>query len=191
VGLDLYTRLLASAVERVRDERRRAGRDTSASGALALQPMPAMQPEEPPTVSLDLPITAFLPEDYVPDDAVRLRLYQRMAASMTPGQIRDLRRELEDRFGALPEPAANLLEVLRLKGLAIAAGVESIRAMEHEFLIQTPQERTMPESLRMRLQRKFRDYVKVSPHQVRIMRSKAGAKWQEVMTVVLEEMGED
>jgi transcription-repair coupling factor (superfamily II helicase) len=190
VGLDLYTRLLASAVERVRDEHRHAGRDTSASGALALQPMPAVQPEEPPTVSLDLPITAFLPEEYVPDDAVRLRLYQRMAASMTPGQIRDLRRELEDRFGALPEPAANLLEVLRLKGLAIAAGVESIRALEHEFVVQTPQERTMPESLRMRLQRKFRDYVKVSPHQVRIMRSKAGAKWQDVMTGVLEEMGE-
>jgi hypothetical protein len=42
----------------------------------------------------------------------------------------------------------------------------------------------------MRLQRKFRDYVKVSPHQVRIMRSKAGAKWEEIMTGVLEEMGE-
>ena len=126
----------------------------------------------------------------MPDDAIRLRLYQRMAASMTPGQIRDLRRELEDRFGPLPEPAANLLEVLRLKGLAIAAGVESIRALEHEFVIQTPQDRPMPESLRMRLQRKFRDYVKVSPHQVRIMRSRAGAKWEQVMTGVLEEMGE-
>jgi transcription-repair coupling factor (superfamily II helicase) len=190
VGLDLYTRLLASAVERVRAERRRASGNGRAPAFELPAPVPAVQPEEPPTVSLDLPITAYLPEDYVPDDAIRLRLYQRMAASMSPGQIRDLRRELEDRFGPLPEPAANLLKVLRLKGLAIAAGVESIRALEHEFLIQTPQDRPMPESLRMRLQRKFRDYVKVSPHQVRIMRSKAGAKWEEIMTGVLEEMGE-
>jgi transcription-repair coupling factor (superfamily II helicase) len=141
-------------------------------------------------VSLDLPITAYLPEEYVPDDAVRLRMYQRMAASMTPAQIRDLRKELEDRFGPLPEPAVNLLEVLKLKGLAIAAGIESIRALAHELVIHTPQEEPIPESLRMRLQRKFRDYVKVSPHQVRIDRAKAGDKWQDVMAQVLEEMGE-
>jgi transcription-repair coupling factor (superfamily II helicase) len=198
VGLDLYTRLLASAVERARAERRGArGQGSGATDqkqeteeANPQSAIPNPQLEEPPTVSLDLPITAYLPEEYVPDDAVRLRMYQRMAASMTPGQIRDLRKELEDRFGPLPEAAANLLEVLKLKGLAIGAGIESIRALEHEFVVHTPQEEPIPESLRMRLQRKFRDYVKVSPHQVRLDRAKAGSKWQEVMAQVLEEMGE-
>jgi transcription-repair coupling factor (superfamily II helicase) len=193
VGLDLYTRLLASAVERARAERRRTtddGRRTEAEEAGLQSAIQNPQLEEPPTVSLDLPITAYLPEEYVPDDAVRLRMYQRMAASMTPAQIRDLRKELEDRFGPLPEAAANLLEVLKLKGLAIAAGIESIRALEHEFVVHTPQEEPIPESLRMRLQRKFRDYVKVSPHQVRLNRAKAGAKWQDILAQVLEEMAE-
>jgi transcription-repair coupling factor (superfamily II helicase) len=204
VGLDLYTRLLATAVDKARaerrktkDERQRTAEEGEPSEELNLQLEPNLQSairnpqlEEPPTVSLDLPITAYLPEEYVPDDAVRLRMYQRMAASMTPAQIRDLRKELEDRFGPLPEPASNLLEVLKLKGLAIGAGVESIRALSNEFAIQTPQEEPMPESLRMRLQRKFRDYLKVSPHQVRIDRTKAGIKWQDVMAQVLEEMGE-
>jgi transcription-repair coupling factor (superfamily II helicase) len=196
VGLDLYTRLLATAVEKARAERRRTRGETAAQtadlGPERIEALRAQNPEleEPPTVSLDLPITAYLPEEYVPDDAVRLRMYQRMAASMTPAQIRDLRKELEDRFGPLPEPAANLLEVLKLKGLAVGAGVESIRALASEFAIQTPQEEPMLESLRMRLQRKFRDYVKVSPHQVRIDRTKAGAKWQDVMAQVLEEMAE-
>ena len=40
------------------------------------------------------------------------------------------------------------------------------------------------------VQRKFRDVVKVTPHQVRIMRSQAGAKWKDILTGVLEEMGE-
>jgi transcription-repair coupling factor (superfamily II helicase) len=137
-----------------------------------------------------LPITAYLPEDYVPDDVVRLRLYQRMASSMTPAQTRDLRKELEDRFGPLPEAAANLLEVVRLKGLAIGAGVEAIRALANEFVVQTPEDRAIPEGVRTRVQRKFRDMVKVSPHQVRIMRNQAGSKWKDILTGVLEEMAE-
>jgi transcription-repair coupling factor (superfamily II helicase) len=200
VGLDLYTRLLSAAVEKARSERRGQGsgvrgqdqgdgRPTTITQPSALS-TPHSEDAEPPTVSLDLPLTAYLPEDYVPDAAVRLRLYQRMAASMSPGQVRDLSKELEDRFGSLPEPAANLLEVVRLKGLAIAAGIESIRALEHEINVQTPEERTIPESIRMRLQRKHRDMLKVSPHQVRIIRARAGINWKDVLSQVLEELAE-
>ncbi|MFL5732713.1 MAG: transcription-repair coupling factor [Chloroflexia bacterium] len=200
VGFDLYTRLLAAAVEKARSERRQAAgsgvraRGSGVGGGTQI-PVPDARPPSPdadeaPGVSLDLPITAYLPEDYVPDDVVRLRLYQRMAASMSPTQVRDLARELEDRFGPLPEPAANLLEVVRLKGLAIAASVESIRALANEFALQTAEEHVIPESLRARLQRKYPNLVKVSPHQVRIFRAQAGSKWQDVLTGVLEEMGE-
>ena len=129
VGLDLYTRMLAAAVENARQERRSKNKDRlglpndewlledddalESEGTTGmprstptLQTPQTAQLEEPPTVSLDLPLTAYLPEEYVPDDAVRLRVYQRMAASMSDAQIRDLRRELEDRFGPLPEPTA-------------------------------------------------------------------------------------
>jgi transcription-repair coupling factor (superfamily II helicase) len=197
VGLDLYTRLLATAVDRVRSESRT--RRAVAGGEQAPAPTPptpsahtqhpSPEEEELP-VSIDLPITAFLPEDYVPDAAVRLRVYQRMAASMTPGQVRDMARELEDRFGPIPEPAANLLEVVRLKSMALAAGVETIRALAHEFVITTPEAQPMREDLRMRLQRKFRDVLKVSPHQVRIDRTRAGDRWQSILESILEEMSE-
>jgi transcription-repair coupling factor (superfamily II helicase) len=195
VGLDLYTRLLASAVDRARAERRVRAADGGSRVAEYDEQNPKSKVENPqsedqPSVSLDLPITAYLPEEYVPDDVVRLRLYQRMAASMTPTQIRDLTKELEDRFGPLPEPAANLLEVVRLKGLALAAGVESIRALVSDFVIATPEERVIPELLRMRLQRKYGDVVKTSPHQVRINRSHAGIKWKDVLTGVLEDLSE-
>ncbi|MDQ5823897.1 MAG: transcription-repair coupling factor [Chloroflexota bacterium] len=198
VGLDLYTRLLASAVDRVRSERKRAQRTgTTDDGAVATATTPQVatasskaDTAEPPTVSIDLPITAFLPDDYVPDAAVRLRLYQRLAASMTPAQVRDFGKELQDRFGTLPEPAANLLEVVRLKGLAITAGVESIRALAEEYLIVVPEDSPIREHVRMRLQRKHKDLLKTSPHQVRINRARAGEKWQATVAEVLEEMGE-
>jgi transcription-repair coupling factor (superfamily II helicase) len=221
VGLDLYTRLLASAVDRARLERKSKNSallnipdeewleedDDDTSEVALREPNPVIaaraselprqqtaietpQPDEPPTVSLDLPLTAFLPEDYVPDNAVRLRMYQRMAASMSDMQIKDLRRELEDRFGPLPEPASNLLEVLRLKGLAIAAGVESIRTLDQEIVIQTPEESPIRQDIRMRLQRKNREMVKISPHQVRLLRSKVKEKWIAVLSVILEDMGD-
>ncbi len=184
VGLDLYTRLLSSAVEKARAERR-AVRTQTRTPAEA----PPDEGEEP-SVSLDLPLDAYLPEDYVPDAAVRLRLYQRMAASLTPVQVRDMAREMQDRFGPLPPPAANLLEVVRLKALALAAGVESIRSPEHEIAIQTREERAIPQPTRLRLQRKYGDLVKVTPHQVRINRARAGVRWKDILAGVLEEMGE-
>jgi transcription-repair coupling factor (superfamily II helicase) len=195
VGLDLYTRLLATAVDKARAERKSSvvgGQLSEGDGQTPITDHrpPTTEPEEPPSVSLDLPITAFLPEDYVPDAAVRLRMYQRMAASMTPGQVRDMGREMQDRFGPLPEPAINLLEVVKLKGLAITAGVESIRALDQDFLIQTPTDQEIPEPLRFKLHRKHRDVLKTSPHQVRINRSRAGVRWKDILTEVLEEMGE-
>ena len=80
---------------------------------------------------------------------------------------------------------------MHLKGLAIAAGVESIRALANEFLIQTPEQYIIPEPLRLRLQRKHKDALKTSPHQVRIIRSRVGERWKDVLVSVLEEMGEE
>jgi hypothetical protein len=79
---------------------------------------------------------------------------------------------------------------LRLKGLAVNAGVESIRALAQEIVVHTPQEEPIPEGLRMGIQRKYRNYVKVSPHQVRIDRARAGTRWGELLAGVLEVMGE-
>ena len=50
--------------------------------------------------------------------------------------MRELRRELEDRFGPLPAPAEALLTIVQLKALCLDAGVESVSTVEDEFVIQ-------------------------------------------------------
>ena len=55
---------------------------------------------------------------------------------------------------------------------------------------QTPEERIIPEPIRLRMQREYGDVVKTSPHQMRINRSHVGAKWKDVLEGVLEEMGD-
>ena len=110
VGFDLYTRLLQRAVTELK-----AVRDGT----------------EPPApmisgVTLNLPLQAFLPEDYVPNDTLRLQLYRRMGNLGSMKEIDELEKELSDRFGALPKPVQNLTFQLRLKVLAAKVQVKSI-----------------------------------------------------------------
>jgi transcription-repair coupling factor (superfamily II helicase) len=84
--------------------------------------------------SVDLPLPAALPEEYVPDRDLRLRLYRRMAEIGSEQDLDSLRKELKDRFGPTPEAAENLLYQLRVKILAQQAGVDSV-AMEGGMLV--------------------------------------------------------
>ncbi len=130
VGFDLYTRLLAQAVEelqaaggdaerlaRIREERRQAK---------LIGPAP---------VALDLPLPAYLPPEYIPEPEVRLQMYRRMAEVRTSREVQEIARELRDRFGEPPEPARALLELLRLRVLALRAGVREVRCEDHRIVL--------------------------------------------------------
>jgi len=107
VGFHLYTRLLARAVDELKAEREG-------------KPPP---PEPLANIRIDLPIPVSLPEDYVADTWLRLKMYRRLAELDSMEEIEEMEKELVDRFGPLPEPAGNLMYQLRLKALARDAGV--------------------------------------------------------------------
>jgi len=77
---------------------------------------------------VNLHIPALLPDTYVPDVHGRLMIYKRLASADSEAQLRELKVELIDRFGLLPEPARNLFEVTRLRLLAEALGIVRIEA---------------------------------------------------------------
>ncbi len=125
VGFDLYTRLLSEAIDLQR----------AADGGTALETLPdATAPETRPSV--DLPIEAFLPSDYVVDEASRLNLYQRLASAASVEQVGELAEEIQDRFGGLPEAAQNLLFLVDLRLQAQRAGVSQISASESEIVVK-------------------------------------------------------
>jgi transcription-repair coupling factor (superfamily II helicase) len=104
VGFDLYARLLAQAVQEARLQAR-----SSQDHALPSAEEPATYVESlERTVQISLPLAAYLPESYVPDSALRLQLYRRLAGATTALEVDSLRMELEDRFGPLPEEGQNL-----------------------------------------------------------------------------------
>ena len=105
VGLDLYVNLLQEAVAELRGAR----------------------PEDEETqAAIELPVDAFLPEAYVGDAGHKVDIYRRLASMRIPSAIEEIRDELRDRFGPLPDPVENLLQVTRLRVLATRCGITAI-----------------------------------------------------------------
>ena len=119
VGFDLYTRLLAEAVEE-----RKA---TWEGRAPTLAPAGA---------TVDLPVDAHLPDAYVPDEAAKLELYRRLARARTPGDLAAFRQELADRFGPMPPAVLRLVEVAELRLAAEAAGITSLAREEGQLVVR-------------------------------------------------------
>jgi transcription-repair coupling factor (superfamily II helicase) len=112
VGFSLYTQLLSQAVEEQK---------AKMSGVVK-----GPQPVRLPAPTIDLPLRAYLPDDYISDIDTRLSIYQKLTEINLVEQVEDLARELKDRFGDIPEEAQNLLFVLKLKALGSKAMIESI-----------------------------------------------------------------
>jgi transcription-repair coupling factor (superfamily II helicase) len=104
VGYDLYVSMVHEAVQELKGE-------------------PVREPAE---IKLDLPLDANLSADYVPKEELRLEAYRRLAEVTTDDQVADIRAEWEDRYGPVPEEAARLLDVARLRAEAHRLGVREI-----------------------------------------------------------------
>ncbi len=77
-----------------------------------------------PQITVDAPI--MIPEDYVPDLAVRMALYRRLNDAEDGQEIESLSAEMIDRFGPLPAPTANLVKLIQIKRQAIEANIAKI-----------------------------------------------------------------
>ncbi|GGC22942.1 transcription-repair-coupling factor [Novosphingobium marinum] len=109
VGFELYQSMLEDAIVAAK------------AGELGL----TKQTEKfSPQITVDAPI--MIPEDYVPDLAVRMALYRRLNDATEQQEIEALSAEMIDRFGALPQPTINLIKLIEIKRQAIEAQVSKI-----------------------------------------------------------------
>ncbi|MBB3953443.1 transcription-repair coupling factor [Novosphingobium sediminicola] len=77
-----------------------------------------------PQITLDAPI--MIPEDYVPDLAVRMALYRRLNDAEDTREVEALSAEMIDRFGPLPSATENLIQLIQIKRQAIEAHIAKI-----------------------------------------------------------------
>jgi transcription-repair coupling factor (superfamily II helicase) len=170
VGFELYVRLLAEAVERLR---------------AVMQGQAPPPSKEGPEVTIDLPLSARLPENYVPDPNLRLAIYQRMAQMESLSQVDELAQELTDRFQEPPPLARNLLYVVRLRVLALQAGVQSIATEDGQIVVRLKEGRQLPaDALRGRLP----EGVRLGRTTLWLEQARLGPAWPQALQRVLEEL---
>ncbi len=133
VGFDLYMRMVGEAVEEFK------------TGYVDANPRLK-------ECKVELPITAHLPTEYVPSERLRLDLYRRMADAQQNEDLQAIVEELVDRFGALPAPAATLIEVAALRVRAKQLNLSEV-VLQGKFLKIAPV--TLPDSLQLRLVRMY------------------------------------
>jgi len=109
VGFELYQSMLEDAILAAK------------AGDMGLEAKPE---RVSPQITVDAPI--MIPEDYVPDLAVRMALYRRLNDTADKAEIEALAAEMIDRFGDLPAATANLVRLIEIKHQAIEANIAKI-----------------------------------------------------------------
>ncbi len=82
--------------------------------------------ELPEPVRLDVNVDAYVPADYIPYEQAKIDVHRRIAGSREVSELADLRRELADRFGELPEPLENLITLQQARIKLGQAGAQAV-----------------------------------------------------------------
>ncbi len=138
IGFDLYMELLEECLNEVRG-----------------QEIPKVDDTQ-----VDLALTAFIPADYMPNLEEKMGAYRAVATVKSKADLEQIARDWNDRYGAIPEPAQQLLRVMELKQIAKTVGFSRIKpeAKQH-ICLETPMEepawKLMSEKLPKHLQSRF------------------------------------
>ncbi len=130
VGFDLYIRMVGEAVAGFR-----GGDD-----------------EERPPMTVDLPIDAHIPVEYIEHERLRLEAYRKIADADAEAQLAEIEEELDDRYGSIPDAVANLFAVARLRLELRALGIHDVVG-QGKYVRVSPVE--LPDSAALRISRLY------------------------------------
>lgn len=114
VGYDLYCKMLNEAVRTLKGE---------------------VSEEESFDTTVDFQINAFIPNNYIRNEYMKLDVYKRIAAVENSEEYMDIQDELIDRFGDIPKPVENLLQIALIRSIAHQLYITEIRGNKHEVRI--------------------------------------------------------
>jgi transcription-repair coupling factor (superfamily II helicase) len=114
VGFETYAQLLAEAIAE------RKGRPDREAAREAV---------------IDVKLDAFVPNDYIPQVSQKIAVYQQLAAARAMRDVDDVVASVRDRFGPLPEPLENLVQITRLRVLALRTGVTRVVINEQRLTL--------------------------------------------------------
>ena len=170
VGYDLYCSMVNEAISELNGET-------------------AAEPEE---IKIELPVDAHLPADYVERDDLRLDAYRRLAEVTTQADVDDIAVEWVDRYGPVPDPAATLLDVARIRAECVRVGVTDISVTKSTGfggppLVARMSPMQLTQSKQMRLERLYKGSIyKADARQVHLPVRAGAAMIGTILTALAE-----
>ncbi len=119
VGFDLYCRLLDEAMRELKGE----------------------STPDHPEPDVKIAVSAYISDEYVPNADQKMEFYQRLADAQRIVELFEIREEMEDRFGRMPEPTRSLMYIMEIKLMARQIGLEKVQLEKNRFVMAFPQER--------------------------------------------------
>ncbi len=158
VGYEMYCQLLEDAVREI-------------------QKLP---PKLSAEVDIDLPVEAYLPEDYAPDLRHKIDLYRRIAKINNASDIVEIKEELRDRFGPLPEPTVRMLDLAELRLDAAAWQIAAITADARFIVLHYTNRRSIEKlaassPIPVRIVDRTRAYIPTKAYDMKV--DSAGTSW--------------
>jgi transcription-repair coupling factor (superfamily II helicase) len=118
IGFDLYMEMLQECLAEIQG-----------------QDIPAVEETQ-----IDLPITAFIPADWISENDEKMAAYRAAADCTTKAALVELAAGWVDRYGAIPAPVLSLLQLMELKLLAKRCGFSRIKPEKPNIALETPME---------------------------------------------------
>ncbi|MCK5111591.1 MAG: DEAD/DEAH box helicase [Arcobacteraceae bacterium] len=87
------------------------------------------------TIDIKLTISAFISDDYISEDRIRLELYRRLSKAVNKAEVYEIQDEMEDRFGKLDTPTKQFIELIIIKITALSKGIKTISNYEMNISI--------------------------------------------------------
>jgi transcription-repair coupling factor (superfamily II helicase) len=176
VGFHLYTRLLAQAVKQFR----------LATGVIGPSDTTILDASLTIPTSVTLPLSIGIPSTYITDQALRLKLYRRLADIKDETALASIEMEFEDRFGPLPAEVRNLIYQIKVKLYAAMAGLSSVGFEGRQLVLRYP---PLPEGISSRELPELGGKIIAGKNAYRIQfKDPEQEPWQEVLLLVLQKI---
>jgi transcription-repair coupling factor (superfamily II helicase) len=164
VGFELYCRLLEEAIREKKGE---------------------ITPELPEPM-VEIPVDAFIPSEYIPDNKQKVGLYKKIANAVGMQALDEIYHEVVDRFGDLPQPVLNLINLAKVKGLAREAGLASISQERHELVGKLHLGLTVDYERVLEILKKYRSAFRYQPGRPPVFKWKVTAHSAELLVTVID-----
>lgn len=144
VGAELYQDMLQHEIDKLK----LGGYD---SGNHELSPL------------ISLGVAVYIPDNYIDNSSLRMGLYRRIADLKSEQEVTNFIDEMEDRFGAVPEPMLNLLDIVRIKLICKELNVEKLDSGPKGFTIKFAENEMTDSAMILNFVNKYPRYTKFKP----------------------------